>query len=142
MNQRIIYPTDEGGVAVIVPAPECGLTVEEIAAKDVPQGKPYKIVDVGDIPSDRTFRNAWEKSGSAVIHNITKAKAIAHERRRAARAAEFAPFDEVIMKQIPGKDAVLAEAERQKIRDKYTVTQTKMDSAQTVEELKALLPIT
>lgn len=59
MNQRIIYQTDEGGVAVIIPAPECGLTIEEIAAKDVPEGKPYKIVDVADIPSDRLFRNAW-----------------------------------------------------------------------------------
>ena len=62
MNQRIIYPTDDGGVAVIVPAPECGLTIEEIAAKDVPAGKTYKIVDVSDIPTDRTFRNAWEFS--------------------------------------------------------------------------------
>ena len=60
MNSRIIYPTDEGGVAVIIPAPECGLTIEEIVAKDVPEGKPFKIVDVADIPSDRTFRNAWE----------------------------------------------------------------------------------
>jgi hypothetical protein len=60
MNSRIIYPNDEGGVSVIVPAPECGLTIEEIAAKDVPAGKPFKIVDVADIPSDRTFRNAWE----------------------------------------------------------------------------------
>ena len=60
MTQRIIYPTDDGGVAVIVPAPECGLTIEQIAAKDVPAGKPFKIVDVADIPSDRTFRNAWE----------------------------------------------------------------------------------
>ena len=61
MNQRIIYPTDDGGIVVIVPA-DCGLTIEEIAAKDVPTGKPYKIVDVADIPSDRTFRNAWEYS--------------------------------------------------------------------------------
>ena len=60
MNQRIIYPTDEGGVAVIIPATECGLTIEEIAAKDVPEGKPFKIVDIVDIPDDRTFRNAWE----------------------------------------------------------------------------------
>ena len=60
MNQRIIYPTDDGGVAVIVPAPECGLSIEEIAAKDVPAGKDYKIVDVADIPTDRTFRDAWE----------------------------------------------------------------------------------
>ena len=60
MNKRIIYQTDEGGVAVIVPAPNCGLTIEQIAKKDVPTGKAYKIVDVADVPSDRTFRNAWE----------------------------------------------------------------------------------
>jgi hypothetical protein len=62
MNQRIIYPTDDGGVAVVVPAPEYleTHTIEELAAKDVPAGKPYKIVDVSEIPSDRTFRNAWE----------------------------------------------------------------------------------
>jgi hypothetical protein len=60
MDKRIIYPNNDGGVAIIVPAPDCGLTIEEIAAKDVPVGKPYKIVDVSDIPSDRTFRNAWE----------------------------------------------------------------------------------
>jgi hypothetical protein len=59
MNQRIIYQNDEGGISIIVPA-DCGLTIEEIAAKDVPAGKPYKIVDVADIPTDRTFRNAWE----------------------------------------------------------------------------------
>lgn len=58
MNQRIIYPTDDG-VAIIVPA-DCGLTIEELAVKDVPAGKPYKIVDVSEIPEDRTFRNAWE----------------------------------------------------------------------------------
>lgn len=61
-DKRIIYPSDDGGVTVIVPAPECGLTIEQIAAKDVPSGKPYKIVDVSEIPSDRTFRNAWEYS--------------------------------------------------------------------------------
>lgn len=59
MNSRIIYPTDDGGVSVIIPA-DCGLTIEEIAAKDVPAGKPFEIVDAADIPEDRTFRNAWE----------------------------------------------------------------------------------
>ena len=58
--KRIIYPTNDGGVAVIVPAEECGLTIEAIAAKDVPAGTPFQIVDAADIPSDRTFRNAWE----------------------------------------------------------------------------------
>ena len=59
-NPRIIYPTPEGGVAIIIPAPDCELTIEQIAAKDVPAGVPYSIIDASDIPSDRTFRNAWE----------------------------------------------------------------------------------
>lgn len=62
MTQRIIYQTDEGGVAVIIPTPEAVamLGIEAIALKDVPHGKPYKIVDVTDIPSDRSERAAWE----------------------------------------------------------------------------------
>lgn len=59
-NLRIIYSTPEGGVAIIIPAVECGLTIEQIAEKDVPAGVPFKVVDVSEIPSDRTFRNAWE----------------------------------------------------------------------------------
>lgn len=58
LNKRIIYQNDEGGVAIIVPV-ECGLTIEEIAAKDVPTGASYKIVDVADIPTDRSARNSW-----------------------------------------------------------------------------------
>lgn len=59
---RIIYPNNKGGVSVIVPAPEAleAMTIEEIAAKDVPAGIEYKIIDVSELPSDRTFRNAWE----------------------------------------------------------------------------------
>lgn len=55
MTQRIIYPTDDGGVAIIIPV----VSVEQ-AMKDIPEGKPYKIVDVSEIPTDRTFRSAWE----------------------------------------------------------------------------------
>lgn len=72
--------------------------------------------------------------------NLNKAKEIAHEHRRAARAEEFKPYDEVIMKQIPGNDYTQAEAARQAIRDKYAALQAQMDAAQTPEELKALLP--
>lgn len=55
-DKRIIYPNDEGGVAIIVPAP--GVTEEQVLAA-VPKGKPYQIVDVADVPTDRTFRDAW-----------------------------------------------------------------------------------
>lgn len=62
--QRIIFKTAEGGVAIIIPTPEylATHTIEELAAKDVPPGAEFQIVDESDIPSDRTFRDAWEYS--------------------------------------------------------------------------------
>ena len=60
MNKRIIYPNNNSEVAILIPSKNWNGTLEELAIKDVPAGKPYKIVDVSEIPSDRTFRNAWE----------------------------------------------------------------------------------
>ena len=57
--ERIIYKNDDG-VAVIVPSPKWAGTIEELAKKDVPTGKKYKIVDASSISSDRSFRGAWE----------------------------------------------------------------------------------
>jgi|TARA_E500000178_G_scaffold344620_1_gene393207 hypothetical protein len=70
MTKRIIYKTDEGGVAIIIPAPNCEHTIEQIAAKDVPSGKPYKIVEETDIPSDRAFRAAWEVDESILTDGV------------------------------------------------------------------------
>lgn len=72
MPQRIIYQTDEGGVAVIVPTPEAleQYSIEAIALKDVPAGKPFKIVDTADVPSDHTFRSAWEVDTATLTDGI------------------------------------------------------------------------
>lgn len=66
--------------------------------------------------------------------NLDKAKAIAHDARRAARAAEFAPLD--IKATIPS-EAAAAEAARQAVRDKYAEMQTQIDAAQSPDEIKA-----
>lgn len=71
--------------------------------------------------------------------NLDKAKAIGHDKRRAMRAEEFKPYDEVIMKQIPGNDAVEAEAKRQEIRDKYSAIQDQIEAAVSPEEIKSAL---
>lgn len=75
-----------------------------------------------------------------IVINVTKAKAVAHDMRRAARAEEFKPYDEAIAKQIPGAiDG--AEAARQAIREKYAAIQTSIDAAATLDEIKAALGI-
>lgn len=61
MTQCIIYKNDDGGVSIIIPAPEAleKYGIQAIAEKDVPEGKPFKIIDASEIPTDRTFRAAW-----------------------------------------------------------------------------------
>lgn len=71
--------------------------------------------------------------------NVDKAKTITHEIRRAKRAEEFAPYDEVIMKQIPGADAAAAEAARAEIRTKYDTIQTNIDAASDADTLKTII---
>lgn len=71
--------------------------------------------------------------------NMPKAKDIAHTKRREARAKEFAPHDAVIAMQIPGADAVAAEAARQTIREKYARAQSGIDAAPDVAALTTIL---
>ena len=61
MSKVIIFQTDDGGVAIIHPTPDAltFMTIDEIAKKDVPTGLPYKIVADSEVPTDRTFRDAW-----------------------------------------------------------------------------------
>lgn len=62
-SQRIIHPTPDGGLAVVIPTGR--LPIADVAQKDVPAGVPYLLVNADDIPADRTFRNAWEADFSA-----------------------------------------------------------------------------
>ena len=73
-----------------------------------------------------------------IVINFDKAREIAHEKRRAARTAEFAPYDEIISKQIPGEIKV-AEKERKEIRTKYAALQKEVDEATDLDELKSVM---
>ena len=133
-TSRIIYQNESGGVAVIIPTESV-----ELALKDVPEGVPYEIVSADDIPSDRYFRNAWIADGAAVVVDLGKAKDIGHDIRRTMRSEEFQPFDEIIAKQIPGADAIAAEAARAEIRDKYALIQDAINVASDPDSIKLAL---
>ena len=135
-TSRIIFQNESGGVSVIVPTGSV-----ELALKDVPEGVAYEIVTTDEVPSDRTFRGAWVLGDCCIDHDLDKCKAIGHDKRRAARAEEFAPYDEVIAKQIPGVDAIAAEASRQAIRDKYAAVQDAVNAAKTPDAIKVALEV-
>ncbi len=118
--KRIIYQNDEGGISIVVPTPEAltTMTIEKIAAKDVPQGKEYHIVDVSEIPTDRAFRNAWCVEGNGIGHNHEKCCDITKERLRAERAPLLAAQDVAYMRaQEAGASTTAIVAEKQRLRD-------------------------
>lgn len=134
MTDRIIYTGEDGGIMIVEPAR--GVSIEDVMARDIPDGSDAEIVDVSVIPADRTFRDAWRKNGVEIATDMPAAKEIAHGMRRAARAVKFAPLD--IGATIPA-NAVAAETARQAIRDGDAIFQTKIDDATDPAELKSLI---
>ena len=67
---KIVYNRSDGELSVIHPAPEWSGSMEELAQKDVPTGLKYLIVEDSFLPSDRTFRNAWEIAESELTDGI------------------------------------------------------------------------
>lgn len=142
---RIIYQNSDGGCSVIVPAPQAGLTIEEIAAKVVPPGTPYKIIADGEVPADRTYRNAWaaDVANGAVAHDMPKAREIHKEHMRRSRTPLLATLDLAMVRADEKGGGGAAEkaaiiAEKQALRD--VTLDTGIATAQTVEELKRVWP--
>lgn len=143
--KKIIFTCPDGGVLVVHPLRNTiGETlttdaeIEQRAWDKLPADAINPMfVDESAIPTDRTFRNAWEHGGDSVTQNIIKVKVIAHDKRRQARSAEFAPLD--IKATIPS-EAAAAETARQAVRDKYAAMQTAIDASSTIEQIKAVMP--
>ena len=131
---RIVYPNDDGGVSVIFPSPHWAGTMEELAAKDVPDGKAYKIVANSVISTDRTFRDAWENYEDITV-SLPKAKEITKKRLRLERKPLLEEQDILFMRaQEASDDTTAIITEKQRLRD---IT-TSADSASTLDELKGL----
>jgi len=133
---RIVYLNDKGGISVVIPSPSWSGTMEELADKDVPDGKPYKIVEDSVIPSDRTFRDAWENYEEINV-NFSKAQTITKQRLREERKPLLEEQDVAFIRaQESGSDTSGIVAEKQRLRDITTLA----DDATTLDELKALKP--
>ena len=58
-DSRFIYTNDDGSISIVIPADKTDLTLDQIKAKDCPNGKTVYTVNKSAIPTDRSFRNAW-----------------------------------------------------------------------------------
>ena len=135
---------------VVNPSMDCGLTTAQIAAKDVPAGVKYEIIDkdkydeylsVGIGSTALTLTGAiisYDFDTKQCTYDLDRAKKIAHRKRRNRRYSQFAPHDAVVSTAIPGT-ADAAEASRVGIRSTYAAMQTEIDDASTIDEIYAIL---
>lgn len=116
--KRIVYQNNDGGISVIIPAPDSNLTIEQIAAKDVPPNTDYKIVDVSELPHDREFRSAWEHVQEKIEINFDKAKKIKRQRLREERKPLLAAQDVEYLKALEvNGDTTEIIKEKKRLRD-------------------------
>jgi hypothetical protein len=126
---NVIIIDNGNGVSVVYPTGE--LSIEEVQAKDCPQGT---IIDDSTLPS-RDFRNAWELVDGAVEVNFAKAKDLTKDRLRAERTPLLEAQDVAFQRALEsGADTSTIVAEKQRLRD---IT-NQVDTATTLDELKGL----
>ena len=128
---KIIYST-KTGIAIIHPTGE--LSIEEVAAKDVPAGVSFRIVDESEIPTDRTFRNAWKDEGGIKV-DMGKAKDLTKDRLRNERKPLLEAQDVAFQRALEtGASTAAIVSEKQRLRD---ITK-QVDGITSPDELKAL----
>jgi len=137
---KIIYTASDGSVCVIIPAINSGLTIEQIAAKDVPEGLTSYIVEDSAVLGNRYFRNAWKITSKKVAVDMTKAKEIKKNYLRAERAPLLEKLDTDFMIAIEDDDTTAQASikdKKQQLRDVTTETGL---NASTPEALEAFRP--
>lgn len=141
---KIIYPNENGGVSVVIPSQKYlntlkGMTEIEkmtfIAQKDIPANTDFQIIEDNQVPTDRSFRNAWEYKNKSIEISLPKAREITKARLREEREPLLSALD---IKQInaltEGVDTTDIMTEKQRLKD---ITDT-VDSVTTLAGLKAV----
>ena len=133
---KVIIYTNEDQQLHVVHLTHEATSYEHEAAKVVPDGIAYEVIDSSELPNSRMFRNAWVAKSNAVEVDLESARVIAHEQRRISRDEEMKPHDLGVT--IPGKEES-AEVERVRLREKYAKLQTEIDSSDNVDALELLI---
>ena len=134
-DYNIVYTVDDF-LVVLMPADNCGLTIEQIQAKDVPDGITSHIVKHSDLPTDTVFQNAWVYKDGKVQVDLPKAKEVHKEYIRRERKEKLAALDIEFQRALEtGADTTSIVSKKKALRD--ATANTAIDAAKTTAELKA-----
>lgn len=134
----IIYKQPDGSVAVCTPCLECGLTIEEIAIKDVPEGCPYKICNSSLLPQDGTFFDAWVYDENKIVDiNVSKTHEIMKNTWRQKRIEILKKLDVQWMRALEKGDIPLTQEianKKQILRDVTLIELPIKENNETIDQ--------
>jgi hypothetical protein len=130
--QVIIYKNPNGNnVFVCIPTGE--LPIEEVQAKDTPEGS--IVVDMSIVPTDKDFFEAWRLTGETISVDLAAAKEVTKNRLRKEREPLLQAQDVAFQRALESNaDTTAIVAEKQRLRDLTGLA----DQATTLDELRAL----
>lgn len=140
----IVIQRTDGGVSIMRPEAweDVAVKLEKWKRTHVGEYVSHHEVDEADIPTDRSFRNAWTRDGKTVAHDMEKCRNIHRERLRLARAPKLAALDVEYQRADEADDKaakVSIAKQKQSLRD--VTADPRIDAATTPEELKAVWPL-
>lgn len=136
----IIYKNETGGICIVYPVSNCGLSLSEIIIKDVPPNVEYKVIENNLIPKDSFFRDSWELEGESIKVNLEKAKEIWKDIWRSARKPILEKLDLEWMRAMEMGDAPKSLEIVQRKQELRDITNTNLNFIHTPEDLKNFWP--
>lgn len=144
--KKIAFKRPDGGLSIINPTINThpvseGITEDqalERAWKDVPPDAINPIV-VDDAPSDRSYRNAWTHDGSAIVHDMIKARELHKDILRARRAPKLADLDIAYQRADEDGDSAKKQtiaAQKRALRD--VTKDPAIEAARSIDDLKII----
>ena len=120
-DHLIVYHGDAGQAVLLLPAPDCGLTIEEIAAKDVPPSREHRIISRAQLPTHFAFIAAWrygDDDDLPIVVDMAAAREIFRDAIRNARARVLQQLDVQFVRALEtGGDTAAITAAKQALRD-------------------------
>lgn len=137
MSDVIIYQNDDGRLSIVYPV--AGIPMEEVIAKSIPEGRPYKIIDSSKLPARDEFRNAWKNIGSGIVFDLPVARELKMAKIREKRNEKLEETDIPMLKALERGESVDTLKElRQRLRDLPQVTN--LEQYTTIKQLRDMWP--
>lgn len=135
----VIYKQENGSVALMSPSLECGLSIRQIAEKDVPKGCEWKIVSPTELPTNNEYFDAW-RYGWPITIDAREAHSMKRDKMRRLRDPILKKLDIEFMRRLEmGQDVSDIASRKRDLRDVTDIQLPEHSEGESVDDFSKRL---